>query len=170
MKLKHIRNFLTTENGLIVVSSIFILLAFSFLGWNANLNKSLEKRIEGYQSDLALSQNKQEHERIYREMISQSAVPQASYQNQNEWIQSTQALVREHGLQLKEVTPVVEEKKGKDGRVKLFLLLEGEVGQWVGFLHALANSGNPVYVESFSTALATGQEHSIRIEMMLTQF
>ncbi len=79
---------------------------------------------------------------------------------------AAQALVRSYNLELREVSPL---KEGRQSSEKLFLILEGEMQDFMRFLHGLATSGSASYPDGFDITLGD-QNNRVRIEMTLAQF
>ena len=166
MKIKWMENQVSPEIRPLLIAAVFFLLSLALFDWNAGLSGALESARDDLQTDRSLSQNRSEHERVYREILSRGTAPAGGRQNQNEWMRGTQDLVRQHGLQLREITPVTAEN---GGQTRLSLVLEGEMQEWFAFLHALSASGNAVYAESFSVSPAEDRPGSLHIEMALAQ-
>lgn len=170
MTIGRIRDYLLTERGLFLGAGIMAVLGLVVLDFSNDVSKRLEIRSDEYRLDLGLSENREAHERIYRQILAGSITPSGELLPQNDWIRQTQNDIRTFGMQVREVTPVVEETRRGEKRTKLVLVAEGSTGAWASYLHGLATSGSQVYVESFKAAPASDDSKQLRIDMVLAQF
>lgn len=149
---------------ILAAAAIFLSAMFLFRAGD-NVQRSVASLHKEFSADLELSRNRDRYKSLYEQMLSQSAQPEFQRIEQNDWIRSTQELVRRHQLLLQELTPTARKGRREND---LMIVIEGSAQNMAAFLREMSSNADGVSASRLHFS-RQADKNAVEAQILLTQ-